>query len=176
MVVQKYGGSSVADAESIKRVARRIVDTKSLGNEVVVVVSAMGDHTDELRDLAQQVSPLPPARELDMLLTAGERISMALVAMAIAGGQQHVELAGRRQRRYLFGQVTQLVGVVAHRRDNHDDLVAERLGVDDPPGNPLDALGVSDRGPAVLLHNQAHGAPYSGVGSGAPESRARRNR
>ena len=84
LVVQKYGGSSVADAEAIKRVARRIVDTKSLGNEVVVVVSAMGDHTDELRDLAQQVSPLPPARELDMLLTAGERISMALVAMAIA--------------------------------------------------------------------------------------------
>jgi aspartate kinase len=84
LVVQKYGGSSVADAESIKRVARRIVDTKTLGNEVVVVVSAMGDTTDELRDLAQQVSPLPPARELDMLLTAGERISMALVAMAIA--------------------------------------------------------------------------------------------
>ena len=84
LVVQKYGGSSVADAESIKRVARRIVDTKALGNEVVVVVSAMGDTTDELRDLAQQVSPLPPARELDMLLTAGERISMALVAMAIA--------------------------------------------------------------------------------------------
>jgi aspartate kinase len=84
LVVQKYGGSSVADAESIKRVARRIIDTKTLGNEVVVVVSAMGDTTDELRDLAQQVSPLPPARELDMLLTAGERISMALVAMAIA--------------------------------------------------------------------------------------------
>ena len=84
LVVQKYGGSSVADAQSIKRVARRIIDTKTLGNEVVVVVSAMGDTTDELRDLAQQVSPLPPARELDMLLTAGERISMALVAMAIA--------------------------------------------------------------------------------------------
>jgi aspartate kinase len=84
LVVQKYGGSSVADAASIKRVARRIVDTKSLGNQVVVVVSAMGDTTDELRDLAQEVSPLPPARELDMLLTAGERISMALLAMAIS--------------------------------------------------------------------------------------------
>ncbi|MFC6007098.1 aspartate kinase [Angustibacter luteus] len=83
LVVQKYGGSSVADAESIKRVARRIVDTAQAGNQVVVVVSAMGDTTDDLRDLAQQVSPLPPARELDMLLTAGERISMALVAMAI---------------------------------------------------------------------------------------------
>jgi aspartate kinase len=84
IVVQKYGGSSVADAEGIKRVAQRIVNTKKSGKEVVVVVSAMGDTTDELRDLAQQVSPLPPPRELDMLLTAGERISMALVAMAIA--------------------------------------------------------------------------------------------
>ncbi len=84
IVVQKYGGSSVADAAGIKRVAQRIVNTRKLGHDVVVVVSAMGDHTDELRDLAEQVSPLPPPRELDMLLTAGERISMALVAMAIA--------------------------------------------------------------------------------------------
>ena len=83
LVVQKYGGSSVADAEGIKRVARRIVDTKKTGREVVVVVSAMGDSTDELIDLAEQVSPLPAGRELDMLLTAGERISMALLAMAI---------------------------------------------------------------------------------------------
>jgi aspartate kinase len=84
LVVQKYGGSSVTDAESIKRVARRIVETRKAGNEVCVVVSAMGDTTDELLDLAQQVSPLPPGREMDMLLTAGERISMALLAMAIA--------------------------------------------------------------------------------------------
>ncbi|CAN5293758.1 MAG: aspartate kinase [Nocardioides sp.] len=84
IVVQKYGGSSVADAAGIKRVAQRIVNTKRLGHDVVVVVSAMGDTTDELRDLAEQVTPLPPPRELDMLLTAGERISMALVAMAIA--------------------------------------------------------------------------------------------
>ncbi|WP_042383111.1 aspartate kinase [Streptacidiphilus melanogenes] len=83
LVVQKYGGSSVADAEGIKRVARRIVDTKKAGHEVVVVVSAMGDTTDELIDLAEQVSPFPAGRELDMLLTAGERISMALLAMAI---------------------------------------------------------------------------------------------
>jgi aspartate kinase len=83
LVVQKYGGSSVADADCIKRVAKRIVDTRRAGNEVVVVVSAMGDTTDELIDLAQQVSPLPEGRELDMLLTAGERISMALLAMAI---------------------------------------------------------------------------------------------
>jgi aspartate kinase len=84
LIVQKYGGSSVADAESIKRVARRIVDTKKSGNDVVVVVSAMGDTTDELIDLAEQVSPNPPGRELDMLLTAGERISMAVLAMAIS--------------------------------------------------------------------------------------------
>jgi aspartate kinase len=84
LVVQKYGGSSLTDADSIKRVARRIVETRKAGNEVCVVVSAMGDTTDELLDLAQQVSPLPPAREMDMLLTAGERMSMALVAMAIA--------------------------------------------------------------------------------------------
>jgi aspartate kinase len=83
-VVQKYGGSSVADADGIKRVAQRIVATRKAGNSVVVVVSAMGDTTDELRDLANQVSPAPPGRELDMLLTAGERISMALLAMAIA--------------------------------------------------------------------------------------------
>jgi aspartate kinase len=83
LVVQKYGGSSVADAERIKRVAERIVATRKAGHDVCVVVSAMGDTTDELMDLAQQVSPLPPGRELDMLLTAGERISMALLAMAI---------------------------------------------------------------------------------------------
>jgi aspartate kinase len=83
LVVQKYGGSSVATAERIKRVAERIVATRKAGNDVVVVVSAMGDTTDELMDLAQQVAPVPPARELDMLLTSGERISNALVAMAI---------------------------------------------------------------------------------------------
>jgi aspartate kinase len=83
LVVQKYGGSSIADAERIRRVAERIVETKKQGNDVVVVVSAMGDTTDGLLELAQQVCPAPPPRELDMLLTAGERISNALVAMAI---------------------------------------------------------------------------------------------
>ena len=84
LIVQKFGGSSVADAESIKRVAARIAATKRSGQQVVVVVSAMGDTTDELIDLANQVSPIPNGRELDMLLTAGERISMALLAMAIS--------------------------------------------------------------------------------------------
>ncbi|MBG6106517.1 aspartate kinase [Frigoribacterium sp. CG_9.8] len=83
LIVQKYGGSSLADAESIKRVAKRIVETRKAGNEVVVVVSAMGDTTDELLELANQVTPIATGRELDMLLTAGERISMALLAMSI---------------------------------------------------------------------------------------------
>lgn len=95
LVVQKYGGSSVADASCIKRVAQRIVTAKKAGNDVVVIVSAMGDTTDELLDLAQQVSPLPPGRELDMLLTSGERISMALLAMAIANlGQEACSFTG----------------------------------------------------------------------------------
>jgi len=83
IVVQKYGGSSVADAAGVKRVAQRIVTTTQEGHHVVVVVSAMGDSTDELLVLAHQITPLPAGRELDMLLTAGERISMALLAMAI---------------------------------------------------------------------------------------------
>jgi len=83
LIVAKFGGSSVADAAGILRVAKRIADTKRAGNQVVVVVSAMGDTTDDLIDLAKQVSPNPPGRELDMLLTAGERISMAVLAMAI---------------------------------------------------------------------------------------------
>lgn len=83
LIVQKFGGSSVADAESIKRVAKRIVATKQAGNDVVVAVSAMGDTTDDLLELAHQVTPIPAPRELDMLLSSGERISMALLAMAI---------------------------------------------------------------------------------------------
>ena len=97
VIVQKFGGSSVSDATSIRRVARRIVDTANAGHDVAVVVSAMGDTTDELMDLAQQVSPTPPGRELDMLLTAGERISMALLAMAISD-------LGREARSYTGSQ------------------------------------------------------------------------
>ena len=83
LIVQKYGGSSVADAASIKRVAKRIAEARRAGDDVVVVVSAMGDTTDELIDLATEVTPVPPQREMDILLTAGERISMSLLAMAI---------------------------------------------------------------------------------------------
>ena len=83
LVVQKYGGSSVADIERIRRVARRVVATRAAGNRVVVVVSAMGHTTDALTKLAHEIAPSPQRRELDMLLTAGEREAMALVSLAI---------------------------------------------------------------------------------------------
>src|SRR5436853_396672 len=83
IIVQKYGGSSVADAEKIRTVAEKIAERRAQGNELVVVVSAMGDTTDDLLSLARQVTDNPSRRELDMLLTAGERISMALLSMAL---------------------------------------------------------------------------------------------
>ena len=119
LVVQKYGGSSVADADGIKRVAQRIVATRKAGHDVVVVVSAMGDTTDELIDLANRVSPLPPGRELDMLLTSGERISMALLAMAIAN-------LGLRARSFTGSQA----GVItdsAHGRARIIDVTPGRI-------------------------------------------------
>jgi len=95
VIVQKYGGSSVADVDRIQRVAARVADTRAQGHHVVVVVSAMGDTTDELLDLARKVSPDPHRRELDMLLTAGERISMALLGMALhARGVEAVSFTG----------------------------------------------------------------------------------
>jgi aspartate kinase len=119
LVVQKYGGSSVADAESIKRVARRIVDTKQSGTQVAVVVSAMGDSTDDLLDLAQQVSPRPAEREMDMLLTAGERISMALLAMAIYD-------LGEEARSYTGSQAGMLT-TSSHGRAQIIDVTPGRL-------------------------------------------------
>jgi aspartate kinase len=131
LVVQKYGGSSVADADGIKRVATRIVDTKRAGHDVVVVVSAMGDTTDDLRDLAQQVSPLPPPRELDMLLTAGERISMALLAMAILN-------LGHQARSYTGSQA----GVIT------DSVHGKARIIDITPGRIRDAI---DTGAIVIV-------------------------
>jgi aspartate kinase len=119
VVVQKYGGSSVADAQGIKRVAQRIVATCRAGHDVCVVVSAMGDSTDQLRELAQEVSPVPPGRELDMLLTAGERISMALLAMAIAN-------LGHRAKSFTGSQA----GVItdsAHGRAKIIDITPGRI-------------------------------------------------
>jgi len=119
LIVQKYGGSSVADAERIKRVAERIVAARKAGHEVVVVVSAMGDTTDELMELASQVSPVPPGRELDMLLTAGERISMALLAMAIHN-------LGYEARSYTGSQAGVLT-TSAHGRARIIDVTPGRL-------------------------------------------------
>ena len=123
LVVQKYGGSSVADADGIKRVAQRIVASRKAGHTVVVVVSAMGDTTDDLLDLAKRVSPLPPARELDMLLTSGERISMALLAMAIAN-------LGLSARSYTGSQA----GVIT------DDVHGKARIIDVTPGRIASAL------------------------------------
>ncbi|WP_413451522.1 aspartate kinase [Georgenia phoenicis] len=119
LVVQKFGGSSVADATSIKRVAKRIVETKEAGSDVVVVVSAMGDTTDELLDLAASVTGKPSERELDILLTAGERISMSLLAMAIS------EL-GVPARSYT-GQQAGVLTDAAHGKASIVGVVPERI-------------------------------------------------
>jgi len=127
IVVQKYGGSSVADAAGIKRVAKRIVATKKAGHDVVVVVSAMGDTTDELIDLANEVSPSPPGRELDMLLTAGERISMAVLAIAIG------EL-GHKARSFTGSQA----GVITDAEHGRAKII------DVTPGRVQEALAAGD--------------------------------
>jgi len=95
VIVQKFGGTSVADADRIRRCAQRAHDARASGNDVVVVVSAMGDTTDQLIELARGVSGSPPKREMDQLLAAGEQVSIALVAMALSElGQQAVSLTG----------------------------------------------------------------------------------
>ncbi|MDR1861471.1 MAG: aspartate kinase [Candidatus Ancillula sp.] len=115
LIVQKFGGSSVSDAEHILRVANRIVQTVKAGNQVVAVVSAMGDTTDELIDLSTQITKSPPSREMDILLTAGERISMSLLAMAInelgvnaksfTGQQAGIETTEKYGRAHISGVV-----------------------------------------------------------------------
>jgi len=123
LIVQKYGGSSVGDADKIKHVARRIIDTQAEGNQVCVVVSAMGDTTDELLDLANQVAVNPEGRELDMLLTAGERISMALLAMAINElGAKSLSFTGSQA-----GIMTDEVHGNARIAEVNPDRVAEAL-------------------------------------------------
>ena len=124
LIVQKFGGSSVADAESIMRVARRIVATRESGHDVVVAVSAMGDTTDELVDLAHQITDAPDPRELDMLLTTGERISMALLAMAIKS-------LGHEARSYTgsqAGMMTTAQHGAARIVDVSPDRIREALG------------------------------------------------
>jgi aspartate kinase len=95
LIVQKYGGSSVADAEKMKNVARRAIAAREKGNQVVVVVSAMGDTTDDLIDLAHQIASQPDEREMDLLLSTGEIVSSTLLAMAIKSfGQKAISLSG----------------------------------------------------------------------------------
>ena len=156
LVVQKYGGSSVADADGIKRVAQRIVVTRKAGHAVVVVVSAMGDSTDELHDLARQVSPLPPARELDMLLTSGERISMALLAMAIAN-------LGLSARSFTGSQA----GVIT------DDVHGKARIIDVTPGRISGAL--ADGAIPIVAGFQgvsAHGKDITTLGRGGSDTTA----
>ncbi len=156
LVVQKYGGSSVADADGIKRVAQRIVVTRKAGHSVVVVVSAMGDSTDELHDLARQVSPLPPARELDMLLTSGERISMALLAMAIAN-------LGLSARSFTGSQA----GVIT------DDVHGKARIIDVTPGRISGAL--ADGAIPIVAGFQgvsAHGKDITTLGRGGSDTTA----
>ncbi|OFR40904.1 aspartate kinase [Corynebacterium sp. HMSC077D03] len=124
LIVQKYGGSSLETADRIRAVAERIVATKKAGNDVVVVCSAMGDTTDELLDLAAQVNPVPPQREMDMLLTAGERISNSLVAMA-------VESFGAEAQSFTGSQA----GVLTTERHGNARIV------DVTPGRITEALG-----------------------------------
>src|SRR5215217_7396900 len=127
-LVMKFGGTSVADPEKIRRVASRLVEAKRAGNRVVAVVSAMGQHTDELVSLAHEVSPQPKPREMDMLISVGERISCALVAMAIADlGLDAISLTGSQA-----GIVTdtvhgkaKIVEVRAHRI--HEALDKDRI-------------------------------------------------
>jgi aspartate kinase len=127
-LVMKFGGTSVADPEKIRRVAARLVEAKRAGNRVVAVISAMGQHTDELVSLAHEVSPQPKPREMDMLISVGERISCALVAMAIADlGLDAISLTGSQA-----GIVTdtvhgkaKIVEVRAHRI--HEALDSDRI-------------------------------------------------
>jgi len=123
LIVQKYGGTSVADPDRIKSVADHVAYTKKHGNDVIVVVSAMGKTTDNLLSLAHQVSDTHPGREMDMLLTTGERISMALVSMALAGlGIEAVSFTGSQ-----VGIITDTVHTKAKILDIKGDRVREAL-------------------------------------------------
>ncbi|EEI16200.1 aspartate kinase [Corynebacterium lipophiloflavum] len=153
LIVQKYGGSSLESAERIRAVAERVVATRNAGNDVVVVCSAMGDATDELLDLASQVNPTPPLREMDMLLTAGERISNSLVAMAVAahgvdvqsftgsqagvltterhGNARIIEVTpGRVQEAVQQGKIAIVAGFQGVNRDTRDITTLGRGGSD----------------------------------------------
>lgn len=167
LIVQKYGGSSLESADRIRAVAERIVATKKQGHDVVVVCSAMGDTTDELLDLAARVNPTPPAREMDMLLTAGERISNSLVAMAVAsfgadvqsftgsqagvitterhGNARIIEVTpGRVQEAIDAGRIAIVAGFQGINRDTKDVTTLGRGGSDTTAVALAAALGADE--------------------------------
>ena len=115
LIVQKYGGSSVADTESIKRVAKRVVETEKKGNKVAVVVSAMGDTTDDLIDQALSIDSNPPEREMDMLMTAGERIRL-LHRRPLRRGPHQGRETGPREERALIGRHRHRCRLPGHQR------------------------------------------------------------
>lgn len=163
LIVQKYGGSSVADVDAMKRVAQRVVDTRNAGHQVVVVVSAMGDTTDDLLDTAAQITSAPPDRELDILLTAGERISMSLLAMAVnecgVSAQAYTGAQAGIRTDTHFGKA-QIVGMVPERvarsiRDGQVAIVAGFQGISEDDETTTLGRGGSDT-TAVALAAALH--------------------
>ena len=165
LVVKKFGGTSVADPDRIKNVSRRVARTRRAGDEVIVVVSAMGNSTDELIGLAHQVSSAPPAREMDMLLTAGERISMALMAMALHDeGIPAMSLTGSQagiltDATHGEAKITEIRGTRV--RDGLDNgqvvIVAGFQGVD-PTSREVTTLGRGGSDATAVALAAAHGA------------------
>ena len=147
LIVQKYGGSSVADVEAMKRVARRVVETHDAGHQVVVVVSAMGDTTDDLLDTAAQITSKAPEREMDILLSAGERISMALLSMAVnelgvdaqayTGAQAGIKTNSNYGRAQIIGMVPERIARTI--REGQVAIVAGFQGISE--GEDVTTLG-----------------------------------
>ncbi|MBI3324132.1 MAG: aspartate kinase [Candidatus Omnitrophica bacterium] len=128
LIVQKFGGSSVANPERIKHVAQRVVETKRRGHDVVVVVSALGDTTDELLELARQISQNPPERELDMLMATGEQVSVALLAMAIEElGESAISFTGAQVGILTDGTHTKARVVDIEARRIREELAKGRI-------------------------------------------------
>ena len=128
LIVQKFGGSSVANPERIKQVAQRVVQTKRQGHDVVVVVSALGDTTDELLELARQISQSPPERELDMLMATGEQVSVALLAMAIEElGEGAISFTGSQVGILTDGRHTKAKVIDINAKRIHDEVAKGRV-------------------------------------------------
>ncbi|MCY4371394.1 MAG: aspartate kinase [bacterium] len=165
LVVQKYGGTSVADPDRIRRVARRVARTRRARNDVIVVVSAMGSSTDDLISLAHEVSSDPPAREMDMLLTAGERISMALLAMALhSEGVPALSLTGSQagiltDASHGEAKITEIRGTRVREglEKGNVVIVAGFQGVD-PTSKDVTTLGRGGSDATAVALASAHGA------------------